>query len=106
MLKVRLLCDEVCKKLYVAASLIFLNSLLEPILVVTEIEVDNSVDVGAEKRFKNELTLILIFGVIFIESLHVKNFDSRTIFNDLSKQTKHQNSSCLFKFVHFTKLEV
>ena len=90
MLDFSLFGDELRQKVDIAGSFISCVRVLEPRRVATEIKIGNSVDVGAEKDFENQLTDIHFSVFIRTELVHVQNLDRRIVLDDLSEQTDHR----------------
>ena len=71
MLDFSLFGDELNEKINIARAFLSCVGVLEPRGVATEIKIVNSVDVGAEKDFENQLTDVYFSILIRTELLHV-----------------------------------
>ena len=77
-----LLRENFCEKIYVSWYFFLSVRVLEPWIVLTEIEVSYWVDLGIKKGLKNNLTYVLISVSIPTETVHVEDLNWRIELDD------------------------
>jgi len=101
-----LLRENLCNKIYVSRYFFLSVRVLEPWIVITEIQVSYGVDLRVKKGFKNKLTNVLISVSIPTETVHVEDLKGRIELDDLSEKIDHRQPTSLSQWIHHAKLQV